>query len=124
MGDLATECKRFEHGPDFLDQLHEWRVEDGQEGAPRHEPEWSPRERATIAKIKENALIKHWKEWPDMPLPALGGRSPREAARTPAGRVELEALFRDMEAGAPDNDDRFETQQAEIIKNLRAELLG
>jgi hypothetical protein len=35
----------------------------------------------------------HWNGWLDTPLPALGNRTPRQAARTPDGRERLEALF-------------------------------
>jgi hypothetical protein len=39
---------------------------------------------------------EHWRTWPDMPLPALRGRTPRQAAATPDGRERLEALFLDF----------------------------
>ena len=36
---------------------------------------------------------QHWREWLDSPLPALQGKSPREAATTPEGRERLDALL-------------------------------
>jgi hypothetical protein len=36
---------------------------------------------------------QHWNVWLDTKLPALGNRTPRQAARTPDGRERLEALF-------------------------------
>ncbi len=36
---------------------------------------------------------QHWAQWLDDSLPALRGKTPREAARTPEGRERLEALF-------------------------------
>jgi hypothetical protein len=36
---------------------------------------------------------EHWNGWLDTPLPALGNRTPRQAARTPDGRERLDALF-------------------------------
>jgi SEC-C motif len=36
---------------------------------------------------------RHWDAWLDTRLPALGNRTPREAAQTPAGRERLEALL-------------------------------
>jgi uncharacterized protein (DUF2384 family) len=36
---------------------------------------------------------RHWEGWLDTALPALGNRTPRQAARTPDGRERLEALF-------------------------------
>lgn len=36
---------------------------------------------------------RHWETWLDTRLPALGNRTPRQAARTPDGRERLDALF-------------------------------
>jgi hypothetical protein len=36
---------------------------------------------------------RHWDVWLDTSLPALGNRTPRQAAKTPDGRERLEALF-------------------------------
>lgn len=48
------------------------------------------------------ALRQHMEElerrWVDKPVPALGGRTPREAAADPEGARELEELLRDFEA--------------------------
>ncbi|MHB1391091.1 MAG: YecA family protein [Thermoleophilia bacterium] len=47
---------------------------------------------------------RHWATWPDIPLPALEGQTPREAAGSPLGRERLEALLLDFESkakGAP-----------------------
>lgn len=40
---------------------------------------------------------RHYAEWPDIPLPALEGKTPREAARSARGRKKLAALIGDME---------------------------
>lgn len=40
---------------------------------------------------------EHYRAWPDDPLPALGGRTAREAVRDPAGRVVVAALVNTME---------------------------
>jgi hypothetical protein len=34
-------------------------------------------------------LDRHYRETLGLPLPALGGKSPRKAARTPAGRKKV-----------------------------------
>jgi hypothetical protein len=39
----------------------------------------------------------HYAGWPDEALPALGGKSPREAARTSAGRGAVDVLLKEME---------------------------
>ena len=41
---------------------------------------------------------KHYRAWVDTSLPALGGQTPREAARTKAGRPRVVALLKDMES--------------------------
>ncbi len=35
--------------------------------------------------------------WPDQPLPALNGRTPREAVRTARGRTAVDLLLKDLE---------------------------
>ena len=39
----------------------------------------------------------HYADWPDQPLPALKGRTPRETARTAEGRAAVDDLLKDME---------------------------
>jgi Protein of unknown function (DUF2384) len=39
----------------------------------------------------------HYKSWPDDPLPALGGKTARQAIRTPKGRDAVRNLLRTME---------------------------
>lgn len=48
-----------------------------------------PEVQAMLARLND----EHWATWPDIPLPALRGRTPREAARSTAGRERLEALL-------------------------------
>lgn len=36
---------------------------------------------------------RHWESWLDTRVPALGNRTPRQAARTPEGRERLDALL-------------------------------
>ncbi|HZL19611.1 MAG TPA: SEC-C domain-containing protein [Polyangia bacterium] len=40
---------------------------------------------------------RHYEEWADHPLPALKGKTPREAIRTPAGRAAVDVLLKDFE---------------------------
>jgi len=42
-------------------------------------------------------ILKHWKDWLDMKLPALGNTTPRKAARTKDGREAILAMLYDME---------------------------
>ncbi len=43
-------------------------------------------------------LARRYMEWLDRPLPALGGRTPREVARTPEGRDRIARLIRAIPA--------------------------
>lgn len=40
---------------------------------------------------------KHYAQWPDDPLPALGGKTPREAIQTKAGRQQVDVLLKQAE---------------------------
>ncbi|MDQ7088167.1 MAG: DUF2384 domain-containing protein [Acidobacteriota bacterium] len=40
---------------------------------------------------------QHYANWTEEPLPALAGRTPRQAAQTEAGRRELDLLLKEME---------------------------
>ena len=42
-------------------------------------------------------LKAHYATWPDIALPALAGKSPRQALESASGRAEVEALLKDME---------------------------
>ncbi len=53
----------------------------------------SPEARALMKGMME----KHWATWPDIPLPALRGMTPRRATKDPQGRELLDSLFMDFE---------------------------
>jgi len=40
---------------------------------------------------------RHYADWVDHPLPALEGKTPREAVRSPQGRTAVDVLLKDME---------------------------
>jgi hypothetical protein len=46
-----------------------------------------------LAAIEAEVMAKHWATWVDEPVPALGGKTPRQAAKSALGRERLEALF-------------------------------
>jgi hypothetical protein len=48
------------------------------------------------AKMDE-MMRKHWEAWPDMELPALKGKTPRQAVRDEWGRQQVNALLEDAE---------------------------
>jgi hypothetical protein len=44
----------------------------------------------------QEMMDKHYKAWIDTPLPVLGGKTPRQACRTEAGRQQVTMLIRTM----------------------------
>jgi len=67
-------------------------------------------------------IKKHWEAWVDMEIPALGGRTPREAARTSDGREAVEALLVDAERSA-EKDAHMGEMNREGTRSVR-KLLG
>lgn len=63
----------------------------------------SPEARALMKQMME----KHWSSWPDIPLPALRGMTPRQASRDPRGRELLESLLMDFESRNRSEKDEF-----------------
>jgi hypothetical protein len=59
----------------------------------RVEPAPTEMEREMILEMK----ARHYAAWADDPLPALGGKTARQAVRTQAGRKAVLELIRDME---------------------------
>ncbi len=47
-----------------------------------------------LAKSIQERMNKKYMEWLDLPLPVLGGKTPRQACRTPAGRDQVTTLIR------------------------------
>lgn len=52
----------------------------------------------------EQMMRKHWEAWPDMELPALQGRTPRQAVRDELGRQQVSALLEDAEKSCLESD--------------------
>src|SRR5438132_1045487 len=61
---------------------------------------------------------RHYADWPDQPLPALGGKTPRDAARTRRGRAQVDLLLRQFEYG----EGRLPAAERFDISSLRARL--
>jgi hypothetical protein len=60
---------------------------------------------------------EHWRTWPDTPLPALGGQTPRQAAKTPEGRERLDVLLLDF-AGRQEVPEAFRPDIAALRREL------
>ena len=56
-----------------------------------------PEPPAELAPVLLELKRRHYADWADQPLPALAGRTPRQAVRTPAGRREVDLLLKEME---------------------------
>ena len=77
-----------------------------------------PNRRRKSGKLLREFKRQHYRNWLDCSLPALGGQTPREAARSRSGRQDLDLLLRDMEhreAAQPEGS-RFD------VSALRSEL--
>jgi hypothetical protein len=69
----------------------------------------------------KDILQDHWQGWIDEKLPALGGKTPRQAARTADGREALEAIL--LEAHRPLSDDPLLGQLAfDPLQEVRRKL--
>jgi SEC-C motif/Protein of unknown function (DUF2384) len=77
-------------------------VDEIKDQVPRREPEPGSEDRPQSAeqrKLLEKILHEHYAGWVDEPLPALGGKTPREAVRSRAGRESVIDLLRLLENG-------------------------
>ena len=59
-------------------------------------------------KITHEYKQKHYANWADEPLPALGGKTPREAVRSAAGKEQVIKMLKDFEHGEAANDIPFD----------------
>lgn len=75
-----------------------------------------PEVKAMHAKMNEG----HWKEWPLVPLPALGGKAPVEALKTTKGRAMVDALITQFERNAEQRP--MPGQTVETFQQLRERL--
>lgn len=78
-----------------------------------------PTERAPeLEQLELEYKQRHYADWADVPLPALQGKTPREAVRTPAGRQQVDTLLKTM----ANQEARHKGQWAFDFSGLRAEL--
>ncbi len=77
------------------------------------------KETPEVKAMLKGMIEKHWETWPDIPVPALRGMTPRRAAKDPVGRELLESLLLGFETQNRRNND--ENLRVDIEK-LRAEL--
>jgi hypothetical protein len=68
--------------------------------------------------IVRDYKVRHYQAWLDTNLPALGGRTPREAAARPSTRARLDVLLKEME----NRESRLPESERFDVPRLRAEL--
>ncbi len=64
----------------------------------------------------EQMISQDWEEWIDQPIPFLGGKTPREAVKSPEGKESVEALLLDTERTAINDKDTGEFELRCISK--------
>jgi hypothetical protein len=69
------------------------------------------------AMLKEMAA-KHWKDWLDIPIPALQNKTPRESAKTARGLERLDALFLQFKGMSNDTNAPFNPDINALKKEL------
>jgi SEC-C motif/Protein of unknown function (DUF2384) len=105
----TTSKPRAERGRAFLEALagdavrHRATSFESVERARERRPVRPPREEDKIPSEVQAEIVgayydKHYRGWVDTPLPALGGQTPRAAARSKTGRPRVVALLKDMES--------------------------
>ena len=89
----------------------------GQKGEPDIED--SPPVSPEMVEFMKRKMEEHWKSWPDMPVPALKGMTPRQASKSPIGRELLESLLLDFETRSASRKDKINDVD---VDKLRREL--
>jgi hypothetical protein len=107
----TTSRQRAERGKEFIQGLLGEAVKfkaiayEDVKQALRHAPERAQSETPEIppemqAELLERFYEDHYRKWVDQPVPALGNRTPRHAARLKTQRSKLVALLKDFESHA------------------------
>ena len=77
----------------------------------------NPEIRAKLAEM----MAAHWEGWVDENIPALGGKTPRQAVKTADGRESVEALLRSAERRAR-RDESLGQETLTAIEGVRQRL--
>jgi hypothetical protein len=73
-----------------------------------------------VQNLLAGKLREHWRGWMDIEVPALGNKTPRQAAQTSEGREKVLSLLRDAENTSPSPG--MEDIQKESIREIKEEL--
>jgi len=99
---LRTEIKSHEG---IMKEIEETR--DDNEPSKESEHARLMRESPEARAFARDMIEKHWSSWPDKPLPALRGMTPRQAVKYPEGRELLESILMDFELRNRSREDEF-----------------
>jgi hypothetical protein len=102
---------------DIIKELEERRARRGETTEPTtlsRESERTPEIQALEAELMQ----RHWDAWIDTKVPALGNRTPRQAAKTAKGRERLEALLSDFARTAEQRSSDFQPDLAKLRRRL------
>ena len=77
-----------------------------------------------VQEALRNMMEKHWETWPEQKIPALGNKTPRQAAKTALGRERLEALFMLYESRAGKEADALQPDIQKLRSMLGLEKKG
>jgi hypothetical protein len=67
---------------------------------------------AELQAIEDEMVRQHWEDWLDTRVPALGNKTPRQAARTAGGRERVEALLAEFDRGRRRTTERGDLPRA------------
>jgi hypothetical protein len=67
-----------------------------------------------VQEYLKKMMDEHWRTWPDIPVPALRGMTPRQAAKDEVGRELLESLLLEFEVRSGKQDD--EANRVDVAK--------
>lgn len=102
---------------DIIKELEERRTRRGETAEPTalsRESERTPEIQALEAELMQ----RHWDAWVDAKVPALGNRTPRQAAKTAKGRERLEALLSDFARTAEQRPSDLQLDLANLRRRL------
>jgi hypothetical protein len=102
---------------DIVKELQDRRARRGDTAEPMTfstEPERTPE----IQTLEAALMEKHWDAWIDTKVPALGSRTPRQAAKTAKGRERLEALLSDFSRSADQRSSVFQPALGDLRRRL------
>ena len=80
------------------------------------------KESPELKALLRGMMEKHWETWPDVPVPALRGMTPRRGAKDPLGRELLGSLLLEFESNnLPQKDESLRVDITKLRRELSLE---